>query len=276
LAEGLAVLEMRRHVWILLDVAVLELWIIALNGLMVAGLLVMSRNCHRRLVRLQVAAWAGILLSVPFVPPWDADNMRAYAATLPFIAALPMLGLSYWRSKNETWGEAEGTNQHRSTGVLVFSTALLCLQCLGLFLVGSSAALVQPAGHETPCAVICENAGRVTRLYVDPRNAVHLIGSRTGGDADRAGQFVDMHALRVWESASRHSLWTLWRGLSRLPDDTTLTLAFDIQRGGVVYLRLDSRHFPHARGQVAACGQVVNEGWIEWLAVNSLTVCRDQ
>lgn len=277
LAEGLAGLKMRRDVWILLDVAVRELWIIALNGLMVAGLLVMKRNCHRRLVRLQIAAWAGILLSVPFVPPWDADNMRAYAATLPFVATLPMLGLSFWRPQDDTWGEAEGTTRpHGSAGVLVFSAALLGLLGLGLFLVGSSAALAQPVGSKTPCAITCAEAARATWLYVDPRNSVHLIEARPGADTDRAGQSVDAHALRVWESARRHSLWHMWRGLSLLPDNTTLTLAFDIQRGGVIYLRLDSRMFPHTRGQIAACGQVVKEEWIEWLAVYSLKVCGDQ
>lgn len=36
--------------------------------------------------------WLGILASVPFVPPWDADSMRAYGATIPVIAILPIIG----------------------------------------------------------------------------------------------------------------------------------------------------------------------------------------
>ena len=44
-------------------------------------------------------------------------------------------------------GEAEVTNQpHSYAGVLVFAAVLLALQGLGLFLVGSSAALAQPVG----------------------------------------------------------------------------------------------------------------------------------
>lgn len=35
----------------------------------------------------------GVLLSVPFAPPGDADRMRAYAASIPIIAALPAVGI---------------------------------------------------------------------------------------------------------------------------------------------------------------------------------------
>jgi hypothetical protein len=44
--------------------------------------------------RLLVAGWLGILLSVPFIPPWDADLMRVHAATIPFLLFPPALGLS--------------------------------------------------------------------------------------------------------------------------------------------------------------------------------------
>jgi len=40
---------------------------------------------------LMIALTLGIVLSVPFVPPSDADIMRAYAATIPISAALPAL-----------------------------------------------------------------------------------------------------------------------------------------------------------------------------------------
>jgi hypothetical protein len=39
--------------------------------------------------------WAGlgIIVSVPFIPPWDADDMRIYAATIPLLAAVPAVVL---------------------------------------------------------------------------------------------------------------------------------------------------------------------------------------
>ena len=254
-----------------------EFWIVAINGLMIAGVLVLMRNRHNRLARLHIAAWAGILLSVPFVPPWDADNMRAYAATMAFIVTLPLMGLSYRRQPGAAWWrDPETTPPAFRASVIVFALSLLVLQGLGLFMVGATGALAQPAGRETPCGMPCESAEQTTRLYVDPRVAIHLVGARKEGDADRAGQSLDARALRVWESARRHSLWHMWRGLSQLPDDTTLALAFDIRRGSVVYLRSDSRGFPHLREQVAACGRVVKKGWIEWLEADSLEVCGDR
>lgn len=43
---------------------------------------------------LLVFAGLGIIASVPFAPPWHADLMRAYAATLPFMCAFPAVGLT--------------------------------------------------------------------------------------------------------------------------------------------------------------------------------------
>lgn len=44
---------------------------------------------------LIIVATLGLLASVPFAPPWDADTMRVYAATIPFTAILPALGLEF-------------------------------------------------------------------------------------------------------------------------------------------------------------------------------------
>lgn len=38
---------------------------------------------------------AGVLISIPFASPQDAYGMRAYAASMPFFALLPALGLTY-------------------------------------------------------------------------------------------------------------------------------------------------------------------------------------
>jgi hypothetical protein len=42
---------------------------------------------------LILSGWLGILASVPFIPPWDADLMRVHAATIPFILFPPAFGL---------------------------------------------------------------------------------------------------------------------------------------------------------------------------------------
>ena len=68
-----------------------------LSVLALAGIVWLLRNHRLPLSNLLSVALVGIFLSVPFVPPWDSDQMRAYAAVLPFIAFLPALGaMSLW------------------------------------------------------------------------------------------------------------------------------------------------------------------------------------
>lgn len=65
----------------------------ALSLLAVAGLRTVWLDRRQPQGGMLMAVLIGTLLSVPFVPPWDSDLMRAYAATLPFIALLPALGV---------------------------------------------------------------------------------------------------------------------------------------------------------------------------------------
>ena len=51
-----------------------------------------------RLSPMVLAACAGIVLSVPFVPTPDADLMRAYAATMPLMMLIPAFSLVGWRT----------------------------------------------------------------------------------------------------------------------------------------------------------------------------------
>lgn len=44
-----------------------------------------------------LAVGIGIVLSVPFLPPADADLMRAYAATMPLMMVIPAFALTGWR-----------------------------------------------------------------------------------------------------------------------------------------------------------------------------------
>jgi hypothetical protein len=73
-----------------------------LQILSVIALLNSSRCWRDPNASLIVVATLGILASVPCVPPWDADGMRAYAATIPFIATLPVMGFEFI-AKNLEW-----------------------------------------------------------------------------------------------------------------------------------------------------------------------------
>ena len=71
-----------------------EYVLLALSAL---GLL-WSLALGHRLSPLILAAGAGIVLSVPFVPTPDADRMRAYAATMPIMFLIPAFSIAGWRA----------------------------------------------------------------------------------------------------------------------------------------------------------------------------------
>jgi len=49
------------------------------------------------------AVLAGLLASMPLLPPWDTDNMRSYAATIPLIAFTAALGMCAAASRMRAW-----------------------------------------------------------------------------------------------------------------------------------------------------------------------------
>ena len=275
LADGVKALNFRRDLWVLLDVSAREMWIIALHGLLAAGLVVLWRNHRRPLPRLIIAAWAGILLSVPFVPPWDADNMRAYAATTPFVIALPIMGLSYRREGKMQWfaGEQKKASP-RVTDLYVFSALLIALQILGP-LAGIAGATARVAnGQEKLFAVKCAPNCQARLVSIDPRISIHLVDSVAGQAADRPGNYVNVRDLRERKHIKDYpDVWHIWRAISRLPAGTTLAMAYDVRSGDTVYVQSSSTVFPRSLGLVVLCGEVIRDNWIEWFKADAMGAC---
>ncbi|MGD0781355.1 MAG: hypothetical protein ABSA30_00695 [Candidatus Aminicenantales bacterium] len=137
--------------------------------------------------RFLLAAALGIVLSVPFVPPWDADSMRAYATTIPLIAAMPAFGL--FRIRSLLWGRpsperaangnghlANGHDDGPSRGIagLVFSGILVLLCFPGPVVLQR----IEAALHRAPRA---EKLARVPKGYLqfrqrcEPKNFINLV-----------------------------------------------------------------------------------------------------
>jgi hypothetical protein len=94
------------------------LWFLAASLLALSGVvrLLRGRAAYRGFV---IMAGCGILLSVPFIPPWDAPLMRVYIATAPFFAILPAIALS---------GRGGPTERERPSGRgMEICSLLLCL-----------------------------------------------------------------------------------------------------------------------------------------------------
>jgi hypothetical protein len=99
----------------------------ALMVLLLRGLLMAIRG--RRLGRLSMllAAFAGILLSVPFLPPMDG-GARFYASTMAFFFALPAIAVAGRQAFIDT--ELEGDSPSRSSPSLAASSAVALLACI--------------------------------------------------------------------------------------------------------------------------------------------------
>ena len=103
---------------------------ILLNILTIAGiyfLLVKKDNISLCIITGNL----GILASVPFAPPWDADWMRAYASTIPVTLILPAIGLQAVVSillnskKSYEIQRMEYVSTARSSGLVLHSSFML-------------------------------------------------------------------------------------------------------------------------------------------------------
>jgi hypothetical protein len=62
-------------------------------ALLLRGLMRLVKDIHLNLASLLIAGFAGIIFSIPFLPPIDG-GARFYASTMPFFFIIPALGLS--------------------------------------------------------------------------------------------------------------------------------------------------------------------------------------
>ncbi len=70
--------------------------LLALNAI---GLISAWKKRHKPLMLLALALMAGMLLSVPFVPPGDTSQLRTYAVAIPVLGVMPGLGVSFLLEK---------------------------------------------------------------------------------------------------------------------------------------------------------------------------------
>jgi hypothetical protein len=161
---------------------------------------------------------AGIVASAPFAPPWDADLMRVYAATMPFMLALPALGLAGLARRAVPSRPAASvdheTPDDRGLLVLALGLALLCLAPV-LFRLRASPA---PADNVV-------QAGQRT-IWVLP-------GSRVGAEAmiASARRFMGVLALTQPRRAAELT--------AALAAGRPLALGYDVNARTMCHLVLD-------------------------------------
>ena len=101
---------------------------------------------------LAVISALGVLASVPFVPPTDAYRVRLYAATIPFFALLPGMGLSLLREKvaGRFFQSEHMSSPAQGYSNMVFSISLIILLIAAPILVKTSGKLPVPPDAACP------------------------------------------------------------------------------------------------------------------------------
>ncbi len=224
---------------------------LALYALSAVGL-VGCLACRAPHHRLLLAAVAGVLLSVPFVPPGDAYGLRLYAAGMPVIAALPALGLAFllqragrrlpWLWQRPTPTPYEGMGAWGVT----FAAMLALLVCAAPLLVILNAR--EPAMHP---AFTCTSGQERLVVELHPGSVVN-IHRESEMFLDR---LPDFHRSRFVEQVHGMPDAALAEAFASLAAPASIYQVVDIPTGEPAWLLFDTQQLPQNQGLVGVCGR---------------------
>jgi len=201
---------------------------------------------HRQLGHnsLMLAFVMGILLSVPFIAPMDADGMRAYAVTIPAAAVLAALGagraMRLIGTVMKLPPRSHGTGPTGSSQpVIIFGVVLTLFVLVGPVatrMVSSTAALPRSRAAETLCVRIYDGARLV---LVEDSSA-----SRSRIPFIRLSDF--RKGLEKFELLYPGCAQALYG----LKSKTVIVSGLEVVRGTLVWLIADSSKIPDRGGIV--------------------------
>jgi hypothetical protein len=193
--------------------AMLGCWL----ALTVLALIGLGSLCIRRDSRsdtLVLFAFIGILASVPFAPPWDG-GVRIYAATIPFMAMLPSIGLARSLAYRPGWHWAPGIDRRR----VIRLPLTLCL--VGALIVGPWAIHAVPSPAFSPSSVPDCTSGQPARLAWQRDTTVVISDSRRGArDVTRESLRQGLHEVELLYPQTAAFL-------EDLPPGTAFTFTYD-------------------------------------------------
>lgn len=202
--------------------------------------------------RLVFAGAVGVLLSVPFVPPGDAYGLRLYAATMPFIAVVPALGLSFFlesagRHLPLLWhlpdqAESDGLNRFGiAAGGMLVLLVIFAPVLVKLFWSQPVAIprMACPAGQEPFYA------------YLNPGSYIQIHRE----DEIFLDHLPDFHRSRFAEQVHGMPDTALADAFDSLQAPTTIYHTVDAATYRPAWLLFDTQQLPTTTGFAAICGR---------------------
>ncbi len=219
---------------------------IGLYGLCLAAAVQWMRRRQDPWLLLLLLAFAGITLSVPFAPPAHTHKLRAYAAGIPFLAALPAAGLAAvlgWlrlgqRDDQAINGHAGETSLGLFTASLVVFTlvAPVCLRHLS-----------RPTEVAAP---LCPH-GQVGMVVNYPKGStLHLVDSVAPRSDWVPHLFYGLFRIRVHNIPATDAS----QEFDKLAAGVSIMNAYDLVGDQALFLVVDTIKLPSPGTRIQVCG----------------------
>lgn len=198
---------------------------------------------------LMLATTLGILVSVPCVPPWDVEVMRAYAATLPIVALLPALGLAFIIEQMKGKPLVKVPSQDESSQFLIGFSIIFTV-----FIVVAPITTKVLSRIPQLANVSCPDGTPALYVRVTPGSVIKLV-------SDNSIRQTYLPKVRLIDF--RNGLTNFGRGypdiakeLAGLSPSTTLMYAFNLKNfQQQIWLIGDSTKFPKKKKIFSVCGK---------------------
>ena len=230
------------------------LWIATISGTWVC-----LKQRAKPLPSLALWLMLGVFFSVPLVPPYDADRMRAYAATIPTSVALASIALGFFHQQDEPSRHAA---QHTpfAPWALIISGVMIVLSTLGpiiVKIVGKSIDVMPiqcPAGQEW------------VAMRVSPDSIVNLVPDNQPNDTLRVD--IRQNDFLISVIGANSSYTELSKALSSMNAGQSIVSGLNLadynkngQYGGIINLIGNSDQM--ASGVINGCATATTSSWLK-------------
>jgi hypothetical protein len=225
-----------------------------------------KRRSENREASFLLFAFTGILLSAPFAPPIDADSMRAYAATFPFlilITAFGMAGLFGLKPQGEKMPERTVLAM-----LLFLSAGVISVAVLGPWFVREKVPHAFSQAQKT-----CPSGEKSYVFQTHPVLAVDLV-------EDSSQSYKDFYpSTRVnLESFKKNLPFNEYLSnpnreqLNHVSSGSTIFMGREIADDRVRFFLAATPEVAKKKGILTACsnGDQSNEGWSTLVKIHSL------